>query len=157
MLEFFQVYPIGEIIIFTIMLAIAIRGFISFWDWAVERVRKVFNKESRQEQQVDDFKNHLEKHDKILEKLAENQDVMHEEMQQMSDKMTLLLDSDRDSIKSYITEKHHNFCYDVGWIDDYSLDCLEKRYSHYVAEDGNSYIADLMREIRNLPKTPPQN
>ena len=66
--------------------------------------------------------------------------------------MSILLASDKDDIKSWITEKHHYFCYEKKVIDDYSLDCIEKRYQHYVDEGGNSYVATLMREIRALPK-----
>ena len=72
------------------------------------------------------------------------------------DKLNLLLDSDRDAIKAHIVEKHHYFCYTKKYIDDYSLDCLEKRYEHYVAENGNSYVEDLMEELRALPKRPKQ-
>jgi hypothetical protein len=36
--------------------------------------------------------------------------------------------SDKDSIKAFITKEHHYFCYEKGWIDDYNLDCLEKRF-----------------------------
>ena len=59
----------------------------------------------------------------------------------------------KDDIKAWITEKHHYFCYKVGHIDDYNLDCIEKRYSHYRHEGGNSFVDDLMKEIRALPKT----
>ena len=37
-------------------------------------------------------------------------------------------------------------------IDDFSLDCIEKRFAHYQDEGGNSFIAALMAEIRALPK-----
>ena len=37
------------------------------------------------------------------------------------------------------------------WIDDYSLDCIERRYKHYIDEGGNSFIGQLMIEIRKLP------
>ena len=50
-------------------------------------------------------------------------------------------------------KKPLNFCYEKRQIDDYSLDCLEKRYTHYVEEGGNSFIHDLMEDIRALPKT----
>lgn len=68
----------------------------------------------------------------------------------------MLIDSDKDDIKSYITREHHYFCYQVGWIDDFSLDCLERRYQHYEDEGGNSFIAGFMNELRTLPKQPPQ-
>ena len=39
-----------------------------------------------------------------------------------------------------------------GYIDDFSMDAIEKRYDHYKAEGGNSYISDLMHDLRKLPK-----
>ena len=66
--------------------------------------------------------------------------------------ISVLLASDKDDIKSWITEKHHYFCYERKCIDYQSLDCIEKRYGHYVDEGGNSFVADLMNEIRALPK-----
>lgn len=56
----------------------------------------------------------------------------------------MLIDSDRDDIKSYITREHHYFCYQKGWIDDFSLDCCERRYKHYSDEGGNSFIGQFM-------------
>ena len=79
---------------------------------------------------------------------------MDARIDKLEKKINILIDSDKDDIKAYIVDKHHHFCYDQRWIDDYSLDCLEKRYSHYTIEGGNSFIADLMSELRALPKKP---
>jgi hypothetical protein len=43
----------------------------------------------------------------------------------------------------------------MKWIDDFSLNCLEKRYEHYLAEKGNSFVHNLMDDLRALPKKPP--
>lgn len=64
----------------------------------------------------------------------------------------MLIASDKDDIKAYITKEHHYFCYEKGYIDDYSLDCLERRYGHYKDEGGNSFAEDLMKDVRTLPK-----
>ena len=134
-------YSIEQIILFIVSLAVALKAVISFWDWAVERLRKVFNKETKQE-----------KKDEELEKLKEQQLKMHADMDNMMKSIQLLLDSDKDDIKAWITDKHHYFCYEKRYIDDYSLDCLERRYSHYIDEGGNHFIHQLMDEIRHLPR-----
>ena len=69
----------------------------------------------------------------------------------------MLIDSDKDAIKSYITQKHHFFCYEQGWIDDFSLDCIERRYQHYKEEGGNTFIDGFMGQLRQLPKGSPQS
>ena len=68
------------------------------------------------------------------------------------EKIDQLTGSDKDAIKSYITEKHHFFVYKQGWIDDYSLDCLERRFEHYKEEGGNSFIEQEMNDLRSLPR-----
>ncbi len=85
-------------------------------------------------------------------KITREYEAMNEQMQKMNQTIALLIESDKDDIKAWITREHHYFCYDLGYIDDYSLDCLEKRFSHYKDEGGNSFIKDLMDEIRQLPR-----
>jgi hypothetical protein len=75
----------------------------------------------------------------------------------LTEKVDLLIASDKDAIKSYITEQYHYFVEQKGWIDDFSLDCLEKRFSHYLEENGNSFVESLMNQIRNLPRVPKLN
>ena len=75
-----------------------------------------------------------------------------ERMNKMSKALDLLVESDKDNIKSWIVEKHHHFCYEVGAIDYFSLESIERRYDHYQAEDSNSYVATLVKELKELPK-----
>ena len=93
----------------------------------------------------------------FFDKIFEQQKEIFAKMNELTDNINMLIKSDKDDIKAHITEKHHYFCYIQHWIDDYSLDCLERRYDHYVDEGGNSYIESLMKEIRKLPKQPMQN
>ena len=75
-------------------------------------------------------------------------------MESIQSKMDLLIESDKDDIKAWITEKHHFYCYQQKYIDDYTLDCLEKRFTRYEAEGGNSFIHNLMDDLRELPRKP---
>ena len=92
-----------------------------------------------------------------MAKLEANQQTTDRILNDLSDKIDMLIDSDRDDIKSYITREHHYFCYQKKWIDDFSLDCCERRYQHYSDEGGNSFIGQFMEELRALPKQPPQS
>ena len=75
-----------------------------------------------------------------MTELRNSQQTTDEILKNLSAKIDLLIDSDKDDIKSYITREHHRFCYDLKEIDDFSLDCLEKRFKHYSDEGGNSFI-----------------
>lgn len=145
-------YSITEIIVFLVIFGFAIKELVTFFDWAHNRLKKTFNKEDEHEEIKEQLEtvvsrlNDIETHFNTM--INENR-VKYTEMQQSID---LLISSDKDDIKAWITAQHHLFVYEYKCIDDYSLDCIEKRYSHYKDEGGNSFIELLMGEIRALPK-----
>lgn len=150
--ELLTKYTATEIIVFIVLLAIAVKEVVTFIDWAHSRLRGAFKKEDEHEeikQQLDDVYKYLERLDTHFTTMIEENRVQSNKMQETID---ILLASDKDDIKAWITQQHHYFCYELGYIDDFSLDCIEKRYSHYQDEGGNSFIAALMAEIRALPK-----
>ena len=148
MAELITNYSWSEIILFVIAFAAAIKGVVTFWDWGKDRLRKVYDKEDK----IEEIKNLIVKNTKQMNEFSNIQAQTIDEIQHLKENITNLTASDKDDIKAWITEKHHHFCYDIKYIDDYSLDCIEKRYAHYVDEGGNSFISKLMEEIRNLPK-----
>lgn len=154
MLELLQSYSINQILIFIVMLALAIKGLISFWDWGYERLKNGFTKKFQKDKYRQDLEVRLSNYDKKVNQLEQAQNEMLSKLEYMLKKIDILTDSDKDSIKAYITEKHHFYCYNQKWIDDYSLDCLERRFEHYQNEHGNSFIEEMMTEIRALPRTP---
>lgn len=156
MLDLVSKYSLSEIVTFLVIICLAIKGFFTFWDWAVARLKKTFNKETQQETKMVAVQEQINQCIANFKKISENQERLEQQIVALTEKINSLLDSDRDDIKSFITKEHHYFCYEKKWIDDYSLNCLEKRYDHYVDEGGNSFIKGLMDEIRELPKQPPE-
>lgn len=148
MAELITNYSWSEIILFVIAFAAAIKGVVTFWDWGKDRLRKVYNKEDK----IEEIKSLIVENTKQMNEFSNIQAQTIDEIQHLKENITNLTASDKDDIKAWITEKHHHFCYEIKYIDDYSLDCIEKRYAHYVDEGGNSFISTLMEEIRNLPK-----
>lgn len=166
MIELLETYSLSQIIIFFIVICLAIKEAITFYDWGKTRIQQGYNKNLKEKEDKDKIQNEIsditeffeEKEKKFNEKKEEmsaNFKRINEQIDFLTDKINMLIDSDKDDIKSYITEKHHSFCYERRWIDDYSLDCLEKRFKHYEDEGGNSFVESLMEEIRELPKHPP--
>ena len=139
-----------QIILFIILLAVAIKEVSDFVDWFKQKVNK------RDESLKTDYEVKQENEER-LDRLETNINKLTENVDNMTDKIDVLITSDRDAIKAFITKEHHYFCYEKGWIDDYSLDCLEHRFQHYQEEHGNSFIENLMNELRALPKTEPKD
>ena len=156
MLEFLQTYSASEVLIFLVMFAAAFKGAVTFWDWLVEKLRKWFGKENKNITIRSEIREGMDNINKEIHRLVDIQEKMTSQLSIIEEKVKLLTSADKADIKAWITEKHHYFCYEQKWIDDYNLDCMEKRYHYYTLEGGNSFIADLMKEIRKLPKTPPQ-
>jgi enoyl-[acyl-carrier-protein] reductase (NADH) len=150
--ELFTRYSATEIIVFLTLLAGAFKGFMSFWDWFIDWLRKKFDKEYEKKRKSEELVKEINSHTKNIAELTKTQTQIKDQIKELHGLIHVLIDSDRDDIKSWITEKHHYFCYNRKVIDDYSLDCIEKRYEHYKDEGGNSYIDTLMSEIRALPK-----
>lgn len=134
-------YSIEQILFFLFVIAMAVKEGISLVNWFIDYFKKIFKREEKGE--------NLE--DKVST-LYDMQIQQEEKMNKMCDNINILMESDRDSIKSWIVEKHHHFCYEVKAIDYFSLESIERRYQHYKAEDGNSYVATLMEELEALPK-----
>lgn len=144
MVDLLKAFSWEQIILFTVLLALAIKGLISFIDWVKERNNKAF----KIAQKPIELQSTLQKHDEEIKDL-------HSSIDSLLQKIDLLIQSDKDDIKAFITREHHYFCYQKKWIDDYSLDCIEKRFDHYQDEGGNSFVETLMNELRSLPKKQP--
>lgn len=167
MIELFKSYSVSEIIIMIVMICFAIREFFTFFDWCKNRKKEALSESLEEEQTKHNIRDQItemneifsEKEKRFQAKKEEINDEFknfREDLNTLKKQISLLLDSDRDEIRAYILEKHHFFCYQQKWISDYDLDCLEKRYSHYLQEKGNSYVSKLIDEIRELPKESPK-
>lgn len=145
-----------SILIWVVLIAFAIKGFIGYMDWMQNEMDVVISKRKKAEKKEESIQEQINKNRRENQELKENQQKMMELINELTKKIEMLIDSDKDDIKSFLTREHHYFCYQQGWIDDYSLECCERRFEHYRAEDGNSYIESFMKEMRALPKQPIQ-
>lgn len=140
MINLLEQFSLNEIVVFVILLGTAVKGFLSFLDWLNEKGVKFFNSKYQKPKQTE----------KVMQELIS-------EIKSLKENVGLLMESDKDDIKAFITRQHHYFCYQLKQIDDQSLDCIEKRYSHYKDQGGNSYIDTLMHDLRSLPRSLPKN
>ena len=136
MIDLLKSFSLSEILIFLITFILALKGGISVYDWFGERGFKFFQRKYEKPQ--------------VLEKTVEQ---LVASVNSLINKVDLLMQSDKDDIKAFIVHEHHYFCYQLGEIDYQSLQVIERRYSHYKEQGGNSYIRELMQELRTLPKT----
>lgn len=94
-----------------------------------------------------------EEDNKIREQIAEYTTVIEafDAKLEETNKMTvLLLESDKEAIKTMITETYYNSM-DKGYIEVYKLDAMERLYDKYLKENGNTFVKTLMGKLRELP------
>lgn len=168
MIELLSKYSVSEILVFMVLLATAFKAVSSFLDWARQKRHDKVIEEMKPEELSKSIKEERQQREKQLQEMEdawehdrlEIQDSVNEIAYQVSGlagKIDLLVESDKDDIKAYITREYHYFCEQKGWIDDYSMDCIERRYDHYVEERGNSFIGGMMDKLRALPRTEPKD
>ena len=155
-LDFFHTYSVPDIIIIFVFLASAIMGAGKFVEGTVKRLRIIFGKEYQDKNKETALEERLVAIENKSTRTQAEVEGLKNSMDFFSDKLEILVDSDKDSIKAYLTDKHHYYCYEKKWIDDYNLDCIERRYVHYKKAGGNSFVDHLMDELRMLPTQPPE-
>lgn len=145
-------YSVSDILMFAVILFFAIKGAVDAYDWIKGRIKKITEAKLQENKKDKDIEIRFDVNSNDIQKILEHLKESDKKMETLTKSVQMLIDSDKDDIKAWITEQHHCFCYKLKAIDDYRLDTIEKRYSHYVAEGGNSFIETLMEEIRRLPK-----
>lgn len=134
-------YGIGEIIIIVILFALAVKEVITLIDWFKNRGKTKFKEEEAFADQ-----------DEQIKLIREAQKAQREEIRDIKNQVEMLITANKNDIKAWIIEKYHQVM-KQGWVNDYDLDLLERRYLDYKQAGGNSYVEDLMEDIRKLPKT----
>lgn len=93
----------------------------------------------------------LENQIKSYEEVLDNLSI---KLSNMDEKTTMLIDSDKEEIKSFIIDKYYQAKND-GYIELHVLQGLELRFEKYLQENGNTYVGRLMNDIRKMPNDPP--
>ena len=167
MVNLLNTFTIEQIIMAVVLIALAIKGIVDYMKWIKDKNKEKFEEGYKQKQKdeildkyeevnADMQKRMANCYSSIEGKIDQLADSMSKRMNGMEEQLKILTDSDMHDIKSWIVEKHHTYI-KKGWIDDFSMDLVEKRYSDYVKEGGNSYIHNLVEELRTLPHKSPEN
>lgn len=140
MIELFTTLTLTQVILFSFLILIAIKEAFALWEFFKKKIKGAVNEEAKTQVLIETI------HDKLI--------TLEAQVKEQKEILTLLTDSDRDDIRSWIVHQYHHFCENQKWIDDFSMDALEKRYAHYRREGGNSYITSLVEQLRKLPRHP---
>ena len=154
--DFLSEYSFAEFLVFVLIFILAIKEGINFIDWIKTRFSKATNKVLQEKKEHDKIEEEIEDLNSEKEVFDQEFKDANNRFKRIEDSIEMLIESDKEDIKAFITLQHHKFVYEQEWIDDYSMECLEKRFAIYEREHGNSFVLGLMNELRALPKRPPR-
>lgn len=136
-----QTYSGTQIILFVFLLAIAFKEVLELIKYYKKEGLSFLTKEKKNEEQDLQIAKNSEKLDEILDKL-----------ELLQDKVCQLEQSDKDGIKAWIVYRYREIQKHPEQLDSMGMDLLERRFQHYKKEGGNSYIEELMENIRDIYK-----
>ena len=151
MVQLLTNYSIGQILLFIVLAAIAFKEIASFLDWITAKAKVKVHKDEIPQNLAQKLEQAIQQREDQVAYLQDNQTQIEKAIHELNQKLNMLIASDRDDIKAWITAQHHHFT-EKGSIDYYSFDCISKRYEHYKKQGGNTFIDDLMEDLIKLPK-----
>ena len=155
--ELLTTYPLVDIILILFLAAFSLKEVIQLSDFFKGKNKEALEKENETEELEDRIIKEIDALEEKVTDIYKGTVVSFEQINQTLAHHQEILDrlvaSDKDDIRADIVKQYHFFMAH-GYIDDFSMDALERRYSHYKAEGGNSYVSRLMEELRQLPVSP---
>ena len=118
---------------------------------------KQVDQKVEERQQEIDIQAEFQKLHSRLDQIDSRLDEFGKRMAAAEERLTDLTISDMHDIKSWIVEQYHKFYVHQGWIDAFSAETIDRRYSDYKKEGGNSYIGNLMDQLHTLSMDPEQS
>lgn len=161
MLELFSAITVTELIVIIIMILLAAKELVTVLEFFWKKLRGLFDKEYKTKDEKKEILEKLEKisndvseiqkeHKRIADKVDEIQREYQKTFEQQQMALNSLIASDVEDIKSDIVKQYHHFT-SKQWIDDFSMDAIERRFARYEEEGGNSYVHTLVEKLRQLP------
>lgn len=87
----------------------------------------------------------------LKDEVNHNNETLNAKIEYVSDQCDFLKVCDKEDKKAYITREYNYFYIRLKKIDLYSKATLEKIYDLYLKENGDTFVAGMMSQIRSLP------
>lgn len=148
----FSQHSLEELIIFIVLILMIIQGVWKMIEFFVEKYEIHTGKKIDGMQWKENLVESLEKVEEKLNELSEQNKTTHDKQEQLEDTISLLQERMQENTRSYLIDAHHKFCYQFKQIDDLNLQSLERRYLYYKSSGGDTFVDNLMEDLRELPK-----
>lgn len=138
MSELLTKFDVTTILLVVFMVAVAIREAVELYHYFHDKIYGRYEKQDNQNDTIDNLSTTLAS---VLQQVKD-----------IDKKINLLQESDKDAIKSWIVGLYHKYKENPKELEAMQMDLLERRYGHYKDQGGNSYIDQLMEDLRTIYK-----
>ena len=95
----------------------------------------------------------VESIDKLHERVVPEVNELDNKVHTIDDLLELLIESNKTNIKSSIISEYQKWM-SLEYIDIYSLSLIEEQFAEYEKFHGNTFVEDMVKQLRSLPKRP---
>jgi len=148
----FSQHSLEELIVLIVLILLAVQGIWKAIGFFVEKYNIATGKKVDSIQWKENLAESLTNLDSKIDLLSEQNEKTHEKQEQLEDTVTLLQERMQENTRSYLIDAHHKFCYQIKKIDDLNLQSLERRYLYYKSSGGDTFVDNLMEDVRELPR-----
>lgn len=148
----FTQYSFQELILLIIIILFVLKALNEVIAFFYERIKNHFGIQNNKEQWEQNISKSLDEIKDDIQTLRDQNIKTHKHQKEIDQSIALVQERLQENTRSYLIDAHHKFCYDIQAIDDLSLQAMERRYLYYKTAGGNSFVDNLMDEVRNLPK-----
>lgn len=148
----FSQHSLEEIIIFIVIIIMIVQAIWKALEFFFEKYEIHTGKKIDNVKWKEKLAESLEGLDTKIDKLSKQNKITHEKQEQLEDTVSLLQERMQENTRSYLIDAHHKFCYQIKKIDDLNLQSLERKYLYYKSSGGDTFVDNLMEDIRELPR-----
>lgn len=148
----FTQYSVEELILLIIIVLFVLRALNEIFTYFYHKLKNHFGIETQKQSWEKEIVESLESIKEEIQTLKKQNTQTHKHQKEIDSAVSLVQERLQENTRSYLIDAHHKFCYEVHAIDELSLQAMERRYLYYKTAGGNSFIDNLMDEVRLLPK-----
>lgn len=145
-------HSVEELILLIVIILFVLKALNELVAYFYNKTRNYFGIKNEQEAWEKKIDEKLENIKLKIETLEEQNKKTHKHQKEIDATIALVQERLQENTRSYLIDAHHKFCYEVHAIDDLNLQAMERRYLYYKTAGGNSFVDNLMDEVRALPR-----
>ena len=142
-------FDITSIIFYIFLFFFAFKGAFEVSEYFYNKIKNFFTNKSSAQMNLEEIKDNIEEISSELELAKLSMQAYGEDIEDLKK----MIEKDEqyiiDEIRLVFKNRHHKYM-ELGMIDDFALDDLEKKYAYYTAKGGNGYVKTLFDDIRGL-------